>query len=128
MIGVYFLIKDKRVVYIGQTKDWPHRLIGHHIKDYDSSRFIECDESVKTHYERRWINIFNPKFNRKPGRAGKLNRPYKPKLHTPNDKRITLPDDKAFHHKLKVLAAGSNSVKAFIERLIIDHVLNTKVK
>ncbi len=42
------------------------------------------------------------------------------------DKRITLPDDKDFHRKLKVLAASSKSVKAFLEKLVIDHVLKTK--
>jgi hypothetical protein len=43
-------------------------------------------------------------------------------------KNIKLPDDKAFHHKLKQLALTSPSVKAYMEKVITDHILNTKVK
>jgi len=40
-------------------------------------------------------------------------------------KNIQIPDDKAFIHKLKQLAINSYSVKAYLEAVIKDHVLNT---
>lgn len=43
-------------------------------------------------------------------------------------KNIDIPSDKAFIHKLKQLALHSPSVKAYMEKVIMDHVNNTKVK
>ena len=64
--GIYFLIKDGLVVYIGQTTIWPNRLYQHKNKDYDSTRFIECDQLSLSKYEYRLIKLFRPKYNLHP--------------------------------------------------------------
>lgn len=69
MIGVYFLIKKGKVIYIGQTKNFNQRIKGHSNKKYDSYRFVACDVNVLLDYESRWIKKFKPKLNKKPGRT-----------------------------------------------------------
>lgn len=59
MTGVYFLIRDNSIVYIGQTKDLKKRLCGHHVK-HDKYRFIPCHKSLLNHYETRWLKKFRP--------------------------------------------------------------------
>lgn len=63
--GIYFLIKDAEVVYIGKTTDYPFRLKAHvrQQMDFDSVRFIECAECNLDSYEKRWINKFKPVHN-----------------------------------------------------------------
>ena len=61
--GIYFLIHEGQVVYIGQTIDWPLRLRGHKDKSFDSTRFIECSPDKRIDYEKRLIKIFNPIYN-----------------------------------------------------------------
>jgi len=34
--GIYFLIKRKSIVYVGQTISFPKRLSGHCAKDFDT--------------------------------------------------------------------------------------------
>ena len=64
--GIYFLIKKKRVVYIGRTIDLMGRLLSHQVYsgDYDSIRIIPCDPADFSKYENRWITKFRPKYNR----------------------------------------------------------------
>lgn len=63
--GVYFLLKNRKVIYIGKTTRWPFRLKQHlaQCMDYDNVRFIECHESRLGGYEIRWIRRFNPEYN-----------------------------------------------------------------
>jgi len=63
--GIYFLLQGGKVVYIGRTKNISHRLAGHGNKNYDSYRFIQCEEIYLKHYEQRWIEKFKPKYNSK---------------------------------------------------------------
>jgi len=67
MIGIYFLIKKKKIVYIGQTIHWPDRLYGHRDKDFDTTRFIKCDELMLRYYETRLIKLFRPELNKNVG-------------------------------------------------------------
>lgn len=67
--GIYFLIKRKKVVYVGQTIAFPKRLSGHCSKDFDSVRFIQCSKKHLTKYEDRWIRLFRPKLNTKNAKA-----------------------------------------------------------
>lgn len=62
--GIYFLIKDKQIVYIGTTSRFPIRF-GSHIlaKDFDSFRFIEYPSDKCYGMEARLINYFRPKYN-----------------------------------------------------------------
>jgi hypothetical protein len=63
--GIYFLICNGSVSYIGKTTDLANRLMQHKIQlmDYDSFRFIKCDEDKLDLYEKRWINKFKPEHN-----------------------------------------------------------------
>lgn len=63
MTGVYFLFYRKKLVYIGATKSWPNRLIGHKMVKFDSAKILECPEDLRFEYEKRLIAIFNPKSN-----------------------------------------------------------------
>lgn len=67
--GIYFLIKRKKVVYVGRTISFPKRLSGHCAKDFDSIRFIQCSKENLTKYEDRWIRLFRPKLNIKNAKA-----------------------------------------------------------
>lgn len=62
-IGVYFLIEKRKVIYIGKTKSWPNRLIGHREIHFDEAKLLECDAKNIDAYELRLINIFRPKHN-----------------------------------------------------------------
>jgi hypothetical protein len=62
--GIYFLILNNKVVYIGQTTNLKLRLIDHRHKQYDRFRFIECPFAMLTHYETRWIKKFRPVLNK----------------------------------------------------------------
>jgi hypothetical protein len=63
--GIYFLIKNGEVVYIGQTINYPIRLKAHDIQkmDYETVKFIECAQDKLSFYEKRWIQRFLPKHN-----------------------------------------------------------------
>lgn len=65
IVGIYFLMKRGKIVYIGKTKNligrlWNHGLLG----KFDHIRIINCDESELDRYEKRWIIKFRPKHNR----------------------------------------------------------------
>jgi hypothetical protein len=68
MTGIYFLIKDSRIVYIGQSTNIEKRVISHkYDKDFDSYRTILCDSQMLLHYEKRLIKYFKPILNGEPG-------------------------------------------------------------
>jgi hypothetical protein len=61
--GVYFLLRNRKVVYIGKTTRWPRRSTEHAHIDFDQCRIIECDRSQIAYYERRLIQVLRPKHN-----------------------------------------------------------------
>ena len=63
LIGVYFLLSGKSIVYIGKTTNIVARMYGHNEKKYDRFRLIVCDEGVIDLYEKRWISKFQPAYN-----------------------------------------------------------------
>jgi len=63
MTGVYFLLQDSKVVYIGQTKNIKQRLVNHYVY-FDSYRFMPCDINRMNEYETRWLKRFRPQFNK----------------------------------------------------------------
>ncbi len=67
MTGIYFLIKDNIIVYIGQSINVEKRIVSHRDKDFDSFRVIVCDNSKLLEYEKRLISLFKPKLNGSPG-------------------------------------------------------------
>jgi hypothetical protein len=70
-IGLYFLIKYKEVVYVGQTIDIfgrvsKHRRLG---KDFDSFSFIPCDDPARRdELESTYILALAPWMNLSMGR------------------------------------------------------------
>lgn len=78
--GVYFLIKGKRVVYVGQSVD-VFRRISKHIatgKEFDSFNYLACGEDMLDETERRYIELLMPEWNetmggvRKQDKSGKF--------------------------------------------------------
>lgn len=62
--GIYFLIRDGIIIYIGKTKFLPVRLAGHSVRDYDTYRLIPCAVDKLAVYEERWIKRFKPVKNK----------------------------------------------------------------
>ena len=68
--GVYFLLQDFKIVYVGQTQNGLHR-IGQHFVDekkaFDSYTFLPVPESQLNIIESAYIEKFNPVYNRNNG-------------------------------------------------------------
>jgi hypothetical protein len=63
--GVYFLLKEGKIVYIGTTTRYPLRFFAHRDKkDFDAVRFIEYPESLCYRAELRLIKYFKPLYNK----------------------------------------------------------------
>ncbi len=64
-MGVYFLIKDKEVVYVGQSIDIYGRLSKHRAdgRDFDSFAFIQCEKALLNDLESLYISAFVPFMN-----------------------------------------------------------------
>jgi len=62
--GVYFLIKDEEIVYVGQSVNIFSRIGAHEtLKDFDTFTYIECDKSELNIIEAKYIVKFKPKYN-----------------------------------------------------------------
>lgn len=63
--GVYFLLKDNQIVYVGQSMFVASRIANHKKdKDFDSYRVILCYAPLMGKWERRLIQKFRPKYNK----------------------------------------------------------------
>lgn len=61
---VYFLIRENKIVYIGQTQDLLTRCNFHEsCKDFDRVLYFECAEDQVNEIERRLIFEFTPEYN-----------------------------------------------------------------
>lgn len=63
MTGVYFLLYNKRIVYIGATENWPVRLGMHRGIKFTEAKLFECSLFSLKKNEERLIKIFNPRHN-----------------------------------------------------------------
>lgn len=61
--GVYFLIKDDEIIYIGQSINIAHRIASHRDKDFDSMAFIGCLKTDLDVLESLYILAYRPKLN-----------------------------------------------------------------
>jgi len=62
--GVYFLIKDREIVYVGQSVDVFLRVSQHRsIKEFDSFSYIHVEREHLSAIERHFIDSFDPKLN-----------------------------------------------------------------
>lgn len=69
-VGVYFLLLNNEIVYVGQTVDFISRLSRHHRerqKAFDSFAFIQCKECDLDALEAKYIDAFLPTHNRSTG-------------------------------------------------------------
>lgn len=71
LCGIYFLIRDDRIVYVGQSKNALRR-VGRHIddgKDFDRFTIAPCAEEDLDRLERTYITAFYPEQNLTLGNA-----------------------------------------------------------
>jgi len=61
---VYFLVKKREVVYIGQSLNLLRRLAQHGEKDFDEVYYLPVSESEMITTEKVLIRDFNPKLNK----------------------------------------------------------------
>lgn len=64
--GVYFLLSEGEIVYIGRSIDCTRRLLEHIAapsKAFDSYHIIECDAKAIDELEARYIRKFRPMLN-----------------------------------------------------------------
>lgn len=63
--GVYFLIRDDQVVYVGQAVDVHARVSTHgrNWKQFDSYTYIPCEHDRLDEVERHYIRLFQPELN-----------------------------------------------------------------
>lgn len=63
MTGVYILMSDKEVIYVGATENWPNRLAQHKEIPFTNARLFKCDSKDLLEFEARFIKFFKPKNN-----------------------------------------------------------------
>lgn len=61
--GVYFLIKDKVIVYIGQSINIASRITQHRDKEFDSVSYVACEKSELDILESLYILAYKPPLN-----------------------------------------------------------------
>lgn len=61
--GVYFLVKDGEVVYVGQSKNCHGRIGQHPDKDFDSYAFYPCSKDELDIFESAYIHYLQPRLN-----------------------------------------------------------------
>lgn len=72
VIGIYFLILDKEVVYIGQSININSRVASHFgVYEFDSYSFIECPVSDLDLVESIYIQAYLPPLNGRTPSGGK---------------------------------------------------------
>lgn len=93
--GIYFIIKNRKIIYIGKTSHYVERIMQHknQAMDWDKIKFIEYPEDRLDEMERVWINYFKPALNRthKHGKKFKskievISRPFKMKFRKLTEK------------------------------------------
>lgn len=62
--GIYFLIKDEKIVYVGQSINIQNRVQQHRmIKDFDRFTYVECKAEDLSKIEAMYINKLKPILN-----------------------------------------------------------------
>jgi hypothetical protein len=62
-VGIYFLVRQGKVVYVGQSVNVAARVAQHHDKDFDSVTIVECDRKVLDVLESLYIHFLRPPLN-----------------------------------------------------------------
>lgn len=68
-VGIYFLLMDREIVYVGQTTNFLARLNKHQRdgKVFNGVSFIQCGEAQLDDLEAMYIDAFLPEYNRTTG-------------------------------------------------------------
>jgi hypothetical protein len=61
--GVYFLIRDNRVVYVGQSVNVYSRLSQHKDKTFDRFAYVPCPPEKLNRLESIYIHVLKPELN-----------------------------------------------------------------
>ena len=63
--GVYFLIHQGKIVYIGQSVCVPQRIAEHQRsgKEFDSCAYVVCEQDALDLLESMYIHVYQPKLN-----------------------------------------------------------------
>lgn len=65
---IYFLLKNKEVVYVGRTENkWPGRILAHlkeNKKDFDEVYSINVEKKNIDKIEKYYIKKYKPKYNK----------------------------------------------------------------
>jgi hypothetical protein len=61
--GIYFLINQGEVIYVGQSHNVAARILGHKNKIFDRAFVLPCPLSKMNETEAAFIGIFKPKLN-----------------------------------------------------------------
>lgn len=63
--GIYFLIENNKIVYVGQTKNGYFRIFEHiKTKSFEKFSIFVCEECLLDYYENYFIMNFKPKLNK----------------------------------------------------------------
>lgn len=70
---VYFLCKNGKCIYVGQTANLAARLKAHSkTRSFDAAYFIPASAETRLEVESMWIQKLKPPENKKPGRPAKF--------------------------------------------------------
>jgi len=64
--GVYFLIENNEVVYVGQSNDIESRIRNHryeNTKQFSEVVYFRCKQNTLRYHEKKYIKLFLPKYN-----------------------------------------------------------------
>jgi hypothetical protein len=61
--GIYFLVQDGEVIYVGQSCNVASRMLGHKNKNFDRAFVLPCAPSNLNKTEAAFIGFFKPKLN-----------------------------------------------------------------
>jgi hypothetical protein len=62
--GIYFLVRDKKIIYVGQSIDVFSRISTHrNDKEFDSIAYVPCEPSLLDKMESLYIHVLSPHLN-----------------------------------------------------------------
>jgi hypothetical protein len=63
VVGIYFLVKGTKVVYVGQSLNVHRRISDHRDKDFDRYAVIQCPSAMLDKLESLYIHTLRPILN-----------------------------------------------------------------
>jgi len=76
--GIYFLMSNNEIVYVGQSKNIYARIHSHSTsKKFDSVSWVLCDATERSAMETAYIMLYEPKLNGRIPQTGMISTPIK---------------------------------------------------